>query len=123
MTDTFEKSPTSTESQAGDIQPVKESKEAIETRVGQIEVKVDALKERVDGNLELRKWLFIATLTALGIGVAAGTLIFNVWRDSQTSYRDLQNSYYKELIDLRKEMDQKSESLTPKPVQIPKANQ
>lgn len=105
MTDQFEKNPTSTESQAGDIQPVTEKKEAIETRMGQLEVKVDALKERVDGYLELRKWLFIAFLTALGICVAAGALIFNVWRDSQASYRDLQNSYYKELIDLRKEME------------------
>jgi len=91
-------------SKAEDVQQFKIEKDSLETRVGQLEVKIDALKERIDGHLELRKWLLIATLTILGLAIAAGTFIFNVFKDSQDSYRNLQDSYYKELIELRKEI-------------------
>lgn len=91
-------------SKAEDVQQFKIEKDSLETRVGQLEVKIDALKERIDGHLELRKWLLIATLTIIGLAIAASTFVFNIFKDSQDSYRNLQDSYYKELIELRKEI-------------------
>lgn len=91
-------------SKAEDVQQVKAEKDSLETRVGQLEVKIDALKERIDGHLELRKWLLIVTITVIGLAIAAGTFVFNIFKDSQDSYRNLQSSYYKELLDLRKEI-------------------
>lgn len=102
----FKKNPTETESQGGDIEKLIEKEEPLEVRVGQLEVKIDALKERVDGTLESRKWILIAILTIMGLAIAAGTFIFNIVRDSQNSYRDLQNIYYKELIEIHKNLEQ-----------------
>lgn len=91
-------------SKAEDVQQVKIEKDSLETRVGQLEVKIDALKERIDGHLELRKWLLIATIAVISLAIAVGTFVFNIFKDSQNSYRNLQDSYYKELLDLRKEI-------------------
>lgn len=91
-------------SKAEDVQQFKIEKDSLETRAGQLEVKIDTLKERIDGHLELRKWLLIATLTIIGLAIATGTFVFNIFKDSQDSYRNLQDSYYKELIELRKEI-------------------
>lgn len=103
MPEKFEKNPTLTESDDKGIQQITGIEDSFQFRVGQLEAKIDAIKERVDGNLELRKWILIAILTILGLSIAGGTFVFNIFRDSQNSYRDLQNNYYKELIELHKD--------------------
>jgi len=103
------------QSVGGGTGSIRGKRESIEVTVGQLQEKVYALDEKVKNALESRKWIFIATLTvigglltAIGIIIGSGTIIFGLLKDSQDSYRSLQNTYYQELINLRKEVDQKT---------------
>jgi hypothetical protein len=89
-----------------------DKKGSIDVAVAQLSEKVNALDEKVKGALESRKWILFSTLavagfllTAIGIVIGAVTIVYNSNKDSQDAYRNLQDTYYQELIDLRKEVN------------------
>ncbi|MBI2010754.1 MAG: hypothetical protein HYS89_00745 [Candidatus Colwellbacteria bacterium] len=94
-----------TESEStGDITPLEKRVSPIEIRVGQLEVKLEALEERLKGERALKLWV-IGTVLAIVAGIfGALTIYINLTKDSQDSYRELQNNYYEKLLELRKDI-------------------
>src|SRR3989338_9401627 len=67
-------------------------------KLGQLEVLVSSLKEKVDNSLELRKWFFVALVTWLGIIVAVIFGVSNIINNSLNSNSEMQKNYYQLLI-------------------------
>lgn len=79
--------------------PVKlEERTNTEIKLGQLEVLVGALKEKVDGHIELRKWFIVALVTIFGIIVAIVVGATNLMNGNLSAQREIQKDYYQLLI-------------------------
>lgn len=78
--------------------------DSLESRMGQLEAKMESVIDKVERGIETRKWILLAILAAIGSAVAGGTVLYNLFINYPKSYIELQNTYYRELVELRKEM-------------------
>jgi hypothetical protein len=70
--------------------------------MGSLEVKIDALNQRIKDHEGQRKWFLGLILTIVVATISAATLFFNVFWESQKTHRDLLQSYYQELRQVEK---------------------
>jgi len=103
MVEKFQETPEDSKSQGGDVKPITETRGGLELRVGQLDGDVRSLKEKLENALAFRKWFIVVLITFISLSLAIGSFIFNMFNDSQKSYRDLQNRYYNELVGLYKD--------------------
>mgnify|MGYP001562056673 FL=1 len=95
--------PITTESEG---KPVRlEERTNTEFKLGQLEVLVGALKEKVDGHIELKKWFIVALVTIFGIIVAIVVGATNLMNGNLTAQREIQKDYYQLLIQDKTEIN------------------
>lgn len=84
--------------------PFKFNQDSSEVKLGQLDVKISALTEKIDQERKLKFWI-IGTVIAVGAGIISGiTFYHTVTKDYLESHRDLQDSYYKLLIENQKQV-------------------
>lgn len=82
------------------IQQVEGAISPFESKLDQLEIKIVALNEKVSGSVEIRKWVLIAVISIVGIFLTAIATIFVNFNNSLSEYRQLEEQYYKHLIEL-----------------------
>lgn len=83
---------------AGGEKPTEIKQSSIDVKLGQLEVSVGNLKEKIDGSLELRKWFIIALVAIFGTIVAIIFGASNLINNNLNSHREIQKDYYQLLI-------------------------
>ena len=89
--------------------PMKIEQAGLDVKIGQLEVAVGSLKEKVggdfaqlsqkvDSSLELRRWFIIALVTIFGIIVALVVGASNMMINNLNSQREIQKDYYQLLL-------------------------
>jgi len=102
----------------GGERPAQIQQGGVDVKLGQLEVTLSSLKEKIEGDfgqlsqrvkssLEDRKWITLAALTFLGIAVAIAIGITNLMTNSLNSQRDIQKDYYQELINQKSELSER----------------
>lgn len=94
--------PVSTQTQAGNVQSLTEKKEGLDYKVGQLEVKLAGLEKEIENRDNQRKWIVGSFLVVIGLGIAGGTFVFNIFNESQKNLFMVQQRYYNELLDSRR---------------------
>jgi hypothetical protein len=81
----------------------------ITIKVGQLEVKLNSLEERINNNFDIlsekinsgitnMRWIFAAVVSIVTLVVGGGTFLFNLSVEHEKSYAELQNNYYEQLL-------------------------
>lgn len=102
---TYEKNPTSSGTDVTGTRPLELQQTDLDVKLGQLEVLVGALKEKVDSSLELKKWFVVALLTLFGIIVGLLVSVGNFINSNLNSHRELQREYYEQLIQSKNEVN------------------
>lgn len=83
----------------------KQNQPSIETKVGQIEIKIESLSEKVSNSDATRKWVLIAIIAVItftsGFGFFIGNLIINY----NERIFNLQQNSYNQIVQTRKEFE------------------
>ena len=89
---------------AGSFAQLIDPKESVEVKVGQLEIKLQTLEATLTEKKRFY-WAmigFIATVAGIGLGVL--TFINGLVKDTINTYRNLHDTYYKELISTKNDL-------------------
>lgn len=92
----------------------------LEKKLDELALKLDLFKEKSDGDIknldgkitssvELRKWLTIGTVTAIGTFAAIVFGLISILNNSNESFRQMQDIYYQKLLEVRTDSDIKQQ--------------
>ena len=86
-------------------QKIKQLELTYELNKEKVEGDFGKLDQKINGSLELRKWLTMACVGIFGVIVAVLSLVGFFIFNSLSSYKDLQNNYYQLLIQNKEDIN------------------
>lgn len=92
----------------------KREQKSIETKVGQIEIKIEALSEKLASSINTKKWILASIVSIIALLSGAGFFIANLIFNYNQYIFEMQKGYNEQIIELRKEVNKEYESLNSK---------
>ncbi len=85
----------------------KTEQRSLEIKVGQNEIKIEALSERIISTLKIKKWIFASILTILALILGAGVFLSNLLFSYNQHIFEIQNNNYKQIIEIKEDINNK----------------
>jgi hypothetical protein len=102
------------EETSSDIIFDKKEQKSLETKVGQIEIKIEALSEKLSSSINTKKWILASIVSIIALLSGAGFFIANLIFNYNQYIFEIQKGYNEQIIELRKEVTKEYEDLNSK---------
>ena len=87
---------------------------SIETKIGQIEVKMESLSEKVASSINTKKWILASIVSIIALVLTIGFFISNLIFNYNRYIFDTQKYYSEQMVSLRGDVSKDYEYLTSK---------
>lgn len=92
----------------------KKEQKSLETKVGQIEIKIEALSEKLTSSINTKKWILASIVSIVALVLTVGFFIANLIFNYNQYIFEIQKNYNDQIIEIRKEINNEYEYLNSK---------